>query len=138
MNSDIENGIHAEATNALKVTTEQAGIAWATDAIRDALSKQTPEECKFYLDSLRIMAMQLLANEVFNSGLGVGGLQNYTGPNQLYWNKKNYDKSLTNISRSIVSRVSQLIKMQQSGELSMVTARSPQQLTLINENESKN
>jgi hypothetical protein len=103
------------------ITTEEAGIAWASDAVRDALAKSTPEECKFYLDSLRVMALQLLANECFNAGLGLGAVRK-APTDKLAWNRKLFIYATTNILRSIESRVNVLIKMQKEGKLQLATS----------------
>lgn len=124
MDSSIEEGILKSSKPMAAVTTEEAGIAWASDAIRDALSKSTPQECKFYLDSLRVMSLQLLANECFNAGLGLGEVRK-SPTDKLVWDRKRFVKSTTNILRSIESRVNQLIKMQQSGKLQMVNSQAP-------------
>jgi hypothetical protein len=121
MDTSIEEGILKSSKPMKAITNEEAGIAWASDAVRDALSKDTPEECKFYLDSLRVMALQLLANECFNVGLGLGKATEGV-PTELKWNIKRYTTATHNVLRSINSRVNVLIKMQKEGKLQLATS----------------
>jgi hypothetical protein len=102
-----------------EVTSEQAGVAWAMDAVRDALTKDKPEDCRFVLDSLKVMALQLLANEAFNIGLGLGGGQKEK-PTELVWSKKRYSSALVQINHQLEHRVNILVKMQKNGELTLL------------------
>lgn len=111
-----------------QMNAERIGVTWATDAIREALSKTTPEECRMYLDSLRVMGMQLLANEIFNSSLGVGDLSNKNLPGKLRWDNKKYTKALNNVIASITVRVERQIKAQRDGELRLVTSQNKGEL----------
>lgn len=117
-------------------TSEEAGINWASDAIREAVSKSTPEECRFYLDSLRVMALQLLANDCFNLGLGIGVVSQKGVPVNLEWRAKRYVTATTNILHSIDSRVNQFIKLQKEGKLQMVSSKTTPIEEAINSAES--
>lgn len=114
MNIDNKEEIIKEAKPA---TPEMTGVAWASDAIREALTKGTPIECKFYLDSLRVMAMQLLALECFNDGMGLTKRPPNMEPK---WLHKRYGVAHSNVSKSIDNRVKLLVDMYNKGQLAKI------------------
>lgn len=140
MNSDIEEGI-AKSTSHLKQVEQHenpnseaskhhvdlvtvnnptsVGNAWASDAIKEALAKPTPEECKFYLDSLRAMSLSLLGNECFNAGMGFGKKESYPNPT---WSEKRCQTAISNIANALVSQCNALLKLGREGKLTKLDA----------------
>lgn len=146
MNSDIEEGIgkgtmkketeETPSTDKIEETPPQmvmanspssVGNAWASDAIKEALGKPTPEECKFYLDSLREMSLSLLGNECFNAGMGFGKTNVNHNP---AWSEKRCNVAISNIAQALVSRVNALMKLGREGKLTKLDAGTQPPTTL--------